>query len=474
MKELRKIYKGLVVTGFILFGLMLSCDDDFLSHVPYGKNIPKDTDDLAMMLNQVTDPFMGYGIGNFFLQSDDILIPENKFSSMNFIDRQLYTWKDYFLSESDHSMSWDSNYKVVSIANYVLEHIDHYPQGDKKFKVNNTKGRALFLRANSYFLLINGYAKNYNTATAVRDLGVPMPLQMDISEQFPRSTVQQVYDLIVKDLNQSIPLLDATPKHPAYWSCKAAAYALLGRMYLYQKNYNQSAENAKLALDLYSALIDYNTITYKDPESKNPAAGIKGFDIDNIVNETETYFSYFNFDAKEDVFCSMSLINAFDKEKDLRYRYFISDRNKKGEDLKGLYIPVNDLTSYKIFSSGISIPEVYLNYAEALMRQSPPKIQEALIWLNKLRKNRYDAATYTPYTSSDSSEVLKEVMLERRRELRFTAWRWFDMKRLGVSCTRTVKGKTYTLKATSNNYVWSIPANVMEMNPLLKQNPRGL
>jgi len=474
MKKIRKIYNGLVIVGFMLFGLTLSCDNDhFLDIKPYQETIPENTDDLAMLLN---DTEIQVGSNEFAIQSDDFFMESNR----DFTIGKLYTWQNYFFDPLHNSVnSWTVQYKTISFANYVLEHIDHYPPPSplksKKFKANNTKGRALFLRANSYFLLINGYAKTYNEATAAKDLGVPMPLRMDIAQQLPRSTVQQLYDLIIKDLNQAIPLLDTTSKHPGYWPCKTSAYALLGRVYLYQKNYAKSAENSKQALNLCDFLKDYNRFAFKHPELEHPAVyGIKRYHLGKVETDKEHLFNCFSdqFSFEAHVIYSKSLINVFDKGKDLRYRYFIG--NKGYSSTEEFLEPVNDLLSEGIFCSGITTPEVYLNYAEALIRQSPPQTQEALTWLNKLRENRYDTVTYQPYTASNPSEALKEVMLERRRELRLTPWRWFDMKRLGVECTRTIEGKTYTLKATSNNYIWAIPRYIMSTNPFLKQNPRGL
>ncbi len=463
MKKIRHIFLVILSIG------LLSCTDDFVDILPYGKVIPNNTDDLAKLLNEST--YIN-GVGRYsadiYLRVDDYTRPQDKLSSWDLQTIKLYTWRD-FLTQTEYDFYYNLNYQIIAIANFVLEHIDHYPKGER-FKIENTKGRALFLRANAYFFLINAYAKMYNAATAGTDLGVPLPLEMNINEKLPRSTVQQAYDLIIKDLKQAVTLLDPKFKYNT-WPCKAAAYALLGRVYLYQKKYAKSAENSKQALELYSALTDYNTFAYKEPKSKNPAAGISGYEDDLQSNKELLFYYKTTGYVLSGLYISASLINAYDKENDLRFRYFISDRDQAGTDLKGVYITVN--TQMVFGWAGITTSEVYLNYCEALIR-GPSQMQESLTWLNKLRKNRYDASTYVPYQSADPATALKEVMLERRRELRFTFWRWVDMKRLGVSCTRTVNGKTYTLKATSNNYVWAIPLNVMAMNPLLKQNPRGL
>ncbi len=466
MKTMKKI-----IYAFLVLALV-SCGDDYVTLLPYGKTIPENTDDLAQMLNATND--INGGGGNFGSQADDIVIPDFLLPYTSVSGMNAYTWQDFMYQENEQDEDWVTHYKAVSRANFVIQNIDSYTEGSL-YDIDDTRGRAHFIRANALFYLVNGYAKHYDAATASTDLGVPMPEAMDINVLTPRSTVQEVYDLIFADLEVALDNLPDNPKHKTFAS-KVAVHALLGRIYLYQEKYELSAEHSKKSLDLNSTLKDYNEIEYAvddgddDPSTGNPAMGITNFDNNKLSNPENMYVNE-KGSFRTELYISNELVDLFDKANDMRYWYFMSDEDPYGTPVPdGYYIVTNDGQQPW---SGVKTPEVLLNYCEALMKQTSPNSTEAVTYLNMLREKRYYAATYVPYTHVDDPTTLAEIMLERRKELRLTAWRWFDMKRLGLSHTRVVNGKSYTIQASSNNYMWAIPLNVIAINPL-EQNPRGL
>lgn len=444
--------------------LFASCDDSYVDILPKGKTIPENTDDLALLLNYTND--INSGGNNFGSQADDVMIPEAKIPFTGVSAMNSYTWQDFLFTDAEQDADWVDFYKIISRTNFVLQNIDTYEKGFD-YDANYTKGRALFTRAHAYMYLINGYAKHYNASTASSDLGVPLLLKMDINARQARNTVQEVYDQIISDLEAAVPLLTETSKHRT-WANKSAAYALLGRVYLYQEKYELSQEYSKKSLDIYSTIKDYNELSYV--EGTNSAKGVLGYDRNKMNNVENVYVQEPGW-YRTELWLSEGLINTFDKAKDLRYWYFTSDKSTTGEDLGGLYMATTDgQTPF----AGIRSTEVLLNYCEALMKQASANSTEAVTYLNLLREKRYDATTYAPFAHVDDASTLAEIMLERRRELRLTAFRWFDMKRLGLTASRTVNGKTFTIKAGSNNYMWAIPLNVIALNDLLVQNERGL
>lgn len=457
MEKMKKFIYLFLITAFLS-----SCSDDYVDILPFGSTIPENTDDLAMMLNVTND--INSGGGNFGNQADDVVIPADRIPFSNESALSSYTWADFMYKENEGDTDWGDQYKAISRANYVISNIDEFEVADE-FDVDNTKGRAHFIRAYALFYLVNGYAKHYNASTASTDLGVPLPLELDINVLVPRSTVQETYDLIISDLETALPLLPNVSTTRT-WASKQSAYALLGRVYLYQEKYELSAQNSKAALDLGNTLSDYNSFFLYDPT--NAARGLGGYDSNKISNEENTYVNEKGW-YRTSLFLSDELVAVFDQANDLRFRYFISDVDQTGATQPN-YIPVN---AGRTPWSGIRMPEIYLNYCEALMKQASPNSTDAVAYLNMLRAKRYDAATYVDYAHVDNASTLAEIMLERRRELRLTAWRWFDMKRLGLSHSRTVNGQTYTINASSANYVWAIPLNVIAINPL-EQNERGL
>ena len=128
---------------------------------------------------------------------------------------------------------WSNIYESVQCANNAIRNIT-IAQIDAT-KRDQMVGEAKFLRALGYFYLVNYFG------------GVPIYDETtDVNKDFnnltkPRSTVDQVYTQIVKDLTDAIAVL------PVSWTTtdwgratKGAAYALRGKAYLYKKNYKSA------------------------------------------------------------------------------------------------------------------------------------------------------------------------------------------------------------------------------------------
>lgn len=148
---------------------------------------------------------------------------------------------------------WNSHYERIRKCNRFLEKIDEsVVEEDLKQK---QKGQVYFLRAMFYFDLV----KRYGGVVLLDKV-----LTMDDDWNIPRSTEDESYNFIIKDLEIAVNLL------PVSWSgrdkgriTKGAAYALLSRVYLYNKNYSACIKNCKAVYDLKK----YKLVDGKTPES---------------------------------------------------------------------------------------------------------------------------------------------------------------------------------------------------------------
>lgn len=70
----------------------------------------------------------------------------------------------------------------------------------------------------------------------------------------------QTYEQILNDLQESVELLPAQLTTP-YRPSKAAAFALLARVYLAMGNYDKALLSAEECLKLHNSLLDYNSIS---------------------------------------------------------------------------------------------------------------------------------------------------------------------------------------------------------------------
>lgn len=108
-------------------------------------------------------------------------------------------------------------------------------------------GENYYLRALSYFLLVNEFAQPYSN-NPTQNPGLPLKLTSDPNDlPQSRSTVAEVYDQVVLDLKDAITYLTLqqgeTPKSNIY-ATKEAAEALLARVYLYMENWDGAWEMA--------------------------------------------------------------------------------------------------------------------------------------------------------------------------------------------------------------------------------------
>ncbi len=148
------------------------------------------------------------------------------------------------------------------------------------------------------------------------------------------------------------------------------------------------------------------------------------------------------------------IVNSY-ASNDLRKSGMLYNRGAGIFTFKGRY------SGSTVYFSGVAVNEVALNRAECLARLNRPT--EALADLNSLLINRYKTGTYQPYSISNTPNVLKLILAERRKELLFTGLRWLDLKRLNlepdhaVTLTRTINGKEYILLPNSKRYAFQIP-----------------
>ena len=130
-------------------------------------------------------------------------------------------------------------YEGIFRANIVLEKVPDITISDENVK-NRILGEARFLRAFYYFRLVTQFGE------------VPIIIVPDPTDAFKaavaKSPITEVYKLIVDDLGKAIELLPNKSQYAAKdvgRATKGAAKALLGKAYLYQKNYGTAETTLK-------------------------------------------------------------------------------------------------------------------------------------------------------------------------------------------------------------------------------------
>jgi hypothetical protein len=259
----------------------------------------------------------------------------------------------------------------------------------------------------------------------------------------------------MSDIEGSIPYLPDLPLSANYYRpSKLAAYGMLSRIYLSLGNYNAVISYSDSCLSLNSQLMDFNTLnsalTYPVPF---PNAEI---DLFYVLAEYSGIARHSIVDS--------SLFNEYDSNDLRKTLYFSSTRSFRGD-----YYP------YVALFGGLATDEIYLNRAEAYVREG--EVENGINDLNTVLLKRYKTGKFTPYSITDQQQALSLILTERRKELVFRGTRWTDLRRLNtdpqiaISLTRYVNGQTYTLPPNDPRYVYPIPQDELLYNPV-PQNQR--
>lgn len=191
---------------------------------------------------------------------------------------------------------WDSSYKAIAQASNIINMI---PTG-KNATLDSKIGECYYIRGLMYFYLVRAYGRPYyqNPET---NLGVPIvngtPEDLKNATFPDRSTVKATYEQAISDLKKAEELI--TVNRGPIFASKAAAQAILSRVYLYMsgtyENPNQAF--AQLAVDYANKVISspqysllpreqfmkYNTYTPENNKEtifaiKRVASEFSGFD----------------------------------------------------------------------------------------------------------------------------------------------------------------------------------------------------
>ncbi len=443
-----------LIAGIIL--LTSSCKKDWLdAKSDISTIVPQTLEDMKLLLNNSVLNTNYTAIGE--ASCDDIVVSNSVFSSLPLLDRNIYSWQPEIFVGTTQVLQWNNCYNQVFISNVVLEGLEKLKVNTiRQAEWNNIRGQALFHRAKAFYDLHIIFSKPYSLQTAANDPGISIRLSSDINTKTVRSSVQEGYEQIKNDLKEAVNLLYPLPKTGTDPS-KVAALALLARVSLSMGEYDEALTYSGQSLNLFSTLIDYNSI--------NPAAA-------NSFAAFNPETSYYAIQALITVLAnaniSRELINTYSNN-DLRKSVFFKLNTDGTYSFKGSY------TGSVLPFGGISTNELYLIQAECHARKG--NTAEAMKPLNTLLVKRFKTGTFIPLTASSAEAALNIILKERRKELVYRGMRWQDLRRLNLEArfatelSRVINGQTYLLAANDSRYVFPIPNYIIAATGIA-QNPR--
>jgi starch-binding outer membrane protein, SusD/RagB family len=355
-------------------------------------------------------------------------------------------------TNSSVNQNWMEIYGLVYSANAVLEGLQN-SKGISPTKSGQLKGEAKFVRALLYFYLVNFWG----------DVPLLTTTNYQANAVAKRTSSEIIYQQIIADLKEAQQVLPVEPSTERIRPSKSTATALLARVYLYSKNWNEAETQASAVISnpLFELQSDLDNIFFK--ESKETIWQLQSI-ATNISTHDGNFFILIS--PPTSVSSSDVLLNTFELG-DERKMHWTSSYSEGSDTwyypfkykVRDLPTATSPKTEYLVV---FRLVEQFLIRAEARAQQG--NIADALQDLNVVR-NR---ASLPDSPALDQASILLEIEQQRRFEL-FSEWshRWLDLKRTGRADVVLGGSKSGW---QSTDVLFPIPQQEIDRNRQLTQN----
>ncbi|WP_031425579.1 RagB/SusD family nutrient uptake outer membrane protein [Flavimarina sp. Hel_I_48] len=379
----------------------------------------------------------------------DNMAHENAGNSQLEADKVEYLNFSFDSSHGGITEYWDSCFRGINKANFVLNNEEAINAIPESFLTQSRKdkflGEAKFLRGLYYFYLVTRFG-DVPLITTISEAG----------EGVPRSPKEQVYDQIIKDLQEaSTTLLDKGAEEQGR-ATKGAAYALLGKVYLYRENY-ESALQALNQVTGYSLETDYEDnfqeetehgpesifeVEYNDDlgDGAKWNSNVSGAGPNEVTFRGQEYgmFDWFN------VYPADNLIDEYEDD-DIRFDetfYVVGDTTGAGVAINS--IPNNRRAAWRKYqnyykdtnedqASGINMKVI--RYADVLlmMAESANELGDQVTATGYINQVRERAGLSDLEDTLSKQQVFDAIVHERKVELAGEQVRFADLVRWGMA-----------------------------------------
>ncbi len=498
---LKNKFNTILIFSLTIFSFV-GCDD-FLSELPDNRTVIDSPEQISELLTGAypNDNYML--MGEFMSDNADFKSFTN---DEDLLHLAIFQWEvpDFDQNERDSPVAfWEDSYKMIAQANEALAQIEQFTGDDD---LSAQKGEALLVRAYAHFMLVNFWGKHYDPATANSDLGIPYVLKPEtvLFEDYKRNTVQEVYDLIEKDIVEGISLVKNNYDEPKFHFTKEAGKALAVRFYTYKGEWD-------------------NVIKYANDVLTNPVNQIRDeVTLGATLNSSGLRAQYANKEEETNLLlASPSSVwqrdyngSRYGMNDRIRGELFFTSTNPFGKDWayslftsggsENLFL--SKFVEYFRFTNpttGVGFPycstvlfdkdEMLLARAEAYAMKNDftSSLKDITDFLSK-KTEGFDPVTdklvdtditafypvianeYEPYyaLSTQQASFVKAIAEFRRREFFHEGLRWFDVKRFNLEVVHTIDdiGNTITLQKNDNKRLLQIPKDAIALG--ITPNPR--
>lgn len=483
----------------ILTLLLSGCD--FLNRSPYDS---VDTSqgfqtlaDAEAAINAAYQPLQWAKLYNMRIWTLDIIAGNSEVGAGGGTDGEETVDLANFIADADNFAAldlWRGPSPGILRCNFVLQKVPAM-NIDETIK-GRILGEAHFLRAHYYFLLVRLFG------------GVPLqtePADSDSDLLLPRASAEEVYELIVEDLDQAITLL---PQRSAYTqehigrATKEAAMAELARVYL---THYQDYEHYQLVVDLCEEIrkmgyqLEANYADLWNPSKQNGVESIfevqyygkTNYDFWSNENQSSWLSTFtgprnsgmaagcYGWNQPTAEFVSQYETGDVRKEKTIFYTgcptfdgmTYSSAYSTTGYNVRKFLLTKTQSPDYNTSNQNWVVTryaDVLLMKAEALNEMGQTTLAEAPLYEVRCRAGLTNRSTIEGLSQMQMRE---KIIHERRMELAFEGHRWFDIIRYKDNYALNFLHSIGKTAATSKHLLLPIPTQEREANPKLTQNP---
>lgn len=459
--------KKLHIILIIFTALFYTACDEYVDIEPRGSAIAKSMSDVDALLNNGSGFTRVYSHAALLLsdniQLSDGDIAELSNSTYSRYYAQIYRLDPVFFDASQTDYMWQYYYQRIAESNYIIDILDDI-EGEQAQK-DAYAAEARVHRCYAYLNLVNTYGHHYGHPKASEPgSGVPLVLNAaDTEESIERFSTNEIFEFLVNDLTTAISALDTrlvTLARPN----KAAAQAILAKVYFHMGDYDQALQYAQEALLFNSVVNDYNSLAGGIPLSgnNNPEFFLLKEEYNASIGSYPNYRGIYTLSDEAAALYDMEdcrLTKVFKMTNEGKYNYGLSS-----------------YSSYRIIN-GPTVPEMMLIEAECLARKG--SVQDAMDVVNSLREFRYlpDAVTAGTHilTAANQVEAVAQIIDERRRELHVWGNRFADVKRLNAIENADISLTRGGITWAPNSINWAAPISqgvIDTSNGQIAQNER--
>lgn len=509
---MKNILKYMFV-GLLACGTLASCSEDALETSPTDS---MSGDGLIVNANVALVPLNGiyrsmytagwsttgnthqcYGISAYTLMAElmgeDLIM--NDMGSGWFWYDCVYNVKARYTSGAWRSYDlWNAYYTWVSNANFILA-AEETMAGDEADR-NYVIGQAYAIRAYSYFMLAQSFARTYKGHES--DPCCPIYTEPTVAGTpgQPRVSVQEVYNQITSDIDKAVNLLKGTNRKHISHIDYTVACGLKARIALVMEDWNAAKSAAKEAIANSSCQI-LAVEAFKGVNSTSAKNVMWGAEV--IADQSGMYaglFTHMDWEAGAYGNSARKQINKQLYEKmsltdERRAWWNPKDANNKSNGYQQEKFKFSDIQTWLGDYIWMRIEEMYLIAAEAECRLGDENSAKAdLMALMSKRDPNYSCnktgVALGILTTNETGSLLEEIITQRRIELWGEAGRIYDIRRLRQGFRRTAEMGWPSSAILANRptddpecYMWvlTIPQAEFDgnvnMDAATDQNPTG-